>query len=278
MPTTLDDQMPVLALVPDVAGQHIELFDEVNALRMAIVQRDGVRKLSDEWEEPGIYLLLRPASTDGTWSCYVGKADRLRERVSCWLKDDWSRCLLVQRDTTYGFDATQAGWLEANLLRQLAASALAEPWNKVRPTAGTMPPYGVHALLACINGIMHTLRLLGYEPAAADDIDTDAPTTRTRYKSKTTLSDLLSVGLLQPGEAVVSVNGLWPATGHIEPNGTIRYNGVSYEAVSAAGMAAKKGSTVNGWEFWAVKRDGQPLQLAQVRAEYDAEYLIVKSR
>ncbi len=85
---------------------------------MAIVERDGVQALTADWDRPAVYLLLDRHEPDGTWGCYAGKAatgvrSRLLQHVA--KKDHWHRALLVQRDTTFGFNSAQVGWLEGRL-------------------------------------------------------------------------------------------------------------------------------------------------------------------
>lgn len=44
------------------------------ALRMAIVDRSSMSALDQDWDAPGIYLLLDPVQLDGSYGVYVGKA------------------------------------------------------------------------------------------------------------------------------------------------------------------------------------------------------------
>lgn len=266
-----EDSFPFTAIVSADPSRGLVLRDDVNAVEMRVFQRWSVTNAEPEWDCPGVYLLLGPPAVDGIWSGYVGRSDSLRTRVARWAydRDDWSRCLLVRRDTTYGFDATQINWLEAHIYEQLRASALADLWNKVQPCGGRVPPYSLRTLLACADGVMFALRLLEREPSAPDD---SAPpmSPRTRRRSTASLRNLLDAGLLRAGETATSINSLWPATAQVSASGQIVFNGITYPTASAAAMAAKGGNTVNGWEFWAVQRGNQPVQLAQLRARYDA--------
>ena len=68
------DALPLTVLVPEDASGIIEVFDQHAALKIAIVEREGAHLLSDEWDAPGVYILLDRAAPDGTWGVYAGKA------------------------------------------------------------------------------------------------------------------------------------------------------------------------------------------------------------
>ena len=53
--------------------------------------------------------------------------------------------------------------------------------------------------------------------------------------------------------------------------GEIIYNGERFSSPSAAASAVRQGGAANGWAFWGVIRDGQPVPLAVLRAELDAQ-------
>jgi hypothetical protein len=92
MPTEGDDRLPFTCLVPDGPGV-IDIFDQTAALRIAVVEREGVGWLSQEWDTPGAYVLLDRPHADGTWSAYVGKAPAgLKSRVASHVK---TRCASV---------------------------------------------------------------------------------------------------------------------------------------------------------------------------------------
>lgn len=100
MPTDGDDRLPFTCLVPDGPGV-IDIYDQTAALRTALVEREAVHGLSDDWDVPGAYVLLDRPQADGSWSAYVGKAPAgLKARMSSHLRnrDQWRRVLLLQRD------------------------------------------------------------------------------------------------------------------------------------------------------------------------------------
>lgn len=65
MPANGDDRLPFTCLVPDGPG-IIDIYDQTAALRMAVVERDAVHELGDDWDVPGAYVLLDRPAADGT--------------------------------------------------------------------------------------------------------------------------------------------------------------------------------------------------------------------
>jgi hypothetical protein len=114
-PESQGEALPLTVLLPDTAGEPIIMFASHAALRLALVERDAASQVGEGWDKPGVYLLLDLPAEDGTWGCYVGKAPAgVRSRLLSHLrtKDHWRRALLVQRDTTHGFNSAQVAWLE----------------------------------------------------------------------------------------------------------------------------------------------------------------------
>ena len=161
------DALPVTVLLAVEPGQPVVVLDGNAALRMAIVDRQSIGALDEGWDRPGVYLLLDPVALDGAYGAYVGKAPAgLRDRLRTHLrqKDHWSRAVLVIRDTTYGWDSAQVGWLEGRLYDLLDGATLATLANKQRPQDETVRPYDRAALEAATEPIAAILRLLGCSP------------------------------------------------------------------------------------------------------------------
>ncbi|WP_029212996.1 hypothetical protein [Arsenicicoccus bolidensis] len=272
--TTHDTALPITTLLPDSAAEPVVLFDQHAALRFAIVERDHALRISaEEWDRPGVYILLDPPSGDGSWGCYVGKAPagiRTRLRDHLRNKDHWRRAVLVQRDTTFGFNSAQVAWLEGRLYDLLDAAEDARPHNGNRPSDETLPPFERASLENAVLPISRILRLIGYDPATADDSGTVSTTTKSSRTSRfygITLKNVLDAGYLTPGASVVSTNSVWPATGVINADGSITVNGTSHPTPSAA-AGAVKGGAANGWDFWAVEDAAGKTTLATLRARF----------
>jgi hypothetical protein len=267
------DDVPLTVLIPEVPGQPITLFDTVSALKMAVVERADARRMSSEWDAPGVYVLLDPVAPDGTWGCYVGKAPagirgRLAAHVSS--KDHWRRALVAVRDTSHGFDSTQSAWLEGRLHDALFSAEYAVMHNKQQPGDSTVRPFERPVLDTCATAILRALRVLGYDAAAAGEAEeTPRASSGPRAHHGVPLADLLAAGFVQAGETIASVRLAWPASAVIDSSGLVVFNETVYPSLSAAAAVAK-GAVTNGWEFWGVHRDGQLVPLASVRAEYKA--------
>lgn len=265
------ESLPITTLLPETVADPIVMYDSHAALRFAVVERAYVQRLGPEWDEPGNYVLLDPVAPDGKWGCYVGKAapGGVRSRLMNHLKtkDHWRRALLIQRDTTHGFNSAQVAWLEGRLYDLMDAAEDGVLSNGNRPSDETLPSFERAMLEACVLPVSRVLRLLGYDPATADD-SVITPTVKTRSSRfhGITLTDLIAAGLLAPGTRLVSVNSVWPASSVVDGSGAIEMDGNTYPTPSAAGSAVKSGNPVNGWDFWAVEQASGKTTLATLRA------------
>ncbi|MFD0539523.1 hypothetical protein ACFQY7_43050 [Actinomadura luteofluorescens] len=70
------DSLATNVVIPGSAQEPIEVYIDHVALRMAIVERAGARTIGSDWDVAGVYALLDPTASDGTWGVYVGKALR----------------------------------------------------------------------------------------------------------------------------------------------------------------------------------------------------------
>lgn len=270
MPNFSSDALPLTVLIPDNAAVPIEILDQHAALKMAVVDRIGFQALSHDWDSPGIYLLLDRHDADGAWGVYVGKAPAgIKSRLASHLrnKDHWYRAVLVRRDTTYGFNSAQVGWLEGRLYEMLMAAEDARLNNSNRPSDETLAPYDRQMLEMVVLPLQRLLRLIGHDPATSDDHAEVSTTRRTSRFYGITLDTLLEAGFVAEGAELVSNNGAWPATAKIGPGGTVIYNDVTYPAPSAAASAVK-GGAANGWEFWAVDDGVKRVTLGSIRAKF----------
>ncbi len=271
------DSLPLRVLVPENGLEPTIIYDESSALVMAVIDRGGVRRLQATWDVPGIYVLLHVLDGDGLFGAYVGKAPNgLKSRVSQHVvgKDSWCQALLVCRDTTHGFNSTQAGWLEGRIYQLLKESVNAQVSNQQIPTDDTLAPYEKTMLESCVVPISRVLRLLGFDPSTADG--NREFTSSLRAKAKTAkyygidLKVLLRANWLNEGERLVSLVPAWPGEGELTSNGGIRLvsNGTIYESLSAAGGAVRGGLATNGWSFWGVSREDSWIPLSTIRERY----------
>jgi hypothetical protein len=139
------DALPITILVPESIRRPMVAYDSQAALRIAIVERDYVGFLDDAWDTAGIYFLLWPVpDVDERLPVYVGEAAQgLRKRIGQHVlgKDGWQRAVLIARDTKYGFNSAQVGWLEGRLWLQALGASRVRPTNKTQPRDETLPDY-----------------------------------------------------------------------------------------------------------------------------------------
>lgn len=267
------DRFPITVLLPGGSedGEVMEIVDDLAALRIAVVERKAVRELArEEWESPGVYILLDRPDNDGSWGAYVGKAIRLRDRVlqhdGQKTKSQWYRALIVRRDTTHGFTSTHIGWLEGRVHDLLDNAVAANLHNRERPDDETMPHHEIVWLDNVIEPVRRVLRMFGHDTASQDEDRTDTKSGgRTRVPG--TLKELAENHLLCEGESLVSTNRRWPANALVMPKGRIRFGDDVFDNPSAAAKKAKNGGAANGWDFWAVQRDSGRVSLATLRAK-----------
>lgn len=268
------DALPITALIPDSATSCIELYDRHAALKIAVVERDGVPHLGADWDVPGVYVLLDRPDADGTWGVYAGKAPAgIKSRLQSHLrnKDHWQRAVLVTKDSTHGFNSAEVGWLEGRLYDLFAVAEAANLHNANRPSDETLPQYDRSMLEMLILPLRRVLRLLGYDPATSDDTPTEKKAAKSgRAKQRyygVKLSEIVTAGLLEPDTELVSTNNASPGSAVVTAAGEVVVNGVSYASPSTA-AAVVRGGASNGWEFWAVETPTGRVTLAVLRDRY----------
>jgi hypothetical protein len=272
MGTEQGDALTMTVLAPLDPGIPTVVFDGNAALRLAVIDRRSLFALDSTWDQPGVYVLLGPVSEDGSFPAYVGKApaglrSRLSEHASKRGRDWWSRALLVVRDTTHGWHSGQVGWLEGRLFDLLDGASLARLDNGQRPKDESIPAYDRAALEAAVEPVAAMLRLLGYAP---DALDETAPTSPSARRGRTTyalsVADLVGRGDLLPGERLTTTRSTLPGEATVNADGSVTMDGAVHPTLSAAGTALRGGGAVNGWELWAVEREGARVPLAAIRA------------
>jgi hypothetical protein len=262
--------------VPEGNAAPVEFYDDVNAYRIAVVDKNYVNKLPEAWNVPATYILVSERDPDGKWKAYVGKAPsgvKARLTSHARQKDEWSRALIVVRDTSHGLNSAQIGWLEGRLhevLRTRYPDVVLT--NTVQPGDKTLPVHD-HPEAAVVS-VVHCLRTLGYhssepekKPAARKA--TPEASRKTKSSGAVSLSDIVKAGLLPAGTVVHSTNGNWPGTAVVDADGSLSVDGRVFPSPSSAGVYVCEGISTNGWTFWAVKGvDGGKKTLSAYREEF----------
>ena len=255
-----------------VSERTVEMTCELYALEMAVVSRGDVKDLSDQWNEPGIYLLLE-AGTNSGWCAYVGQAKYLDMRI---LQDhsyedfEWDRALLVRRRRddrgSGGLDKAERGWLEGRMYELLKGAGVGLA-NKQRPDDDMLSKTKREQLEKYVEVIESALTLLRY-PLGSQPQTPERRTKPSKERadrgqpvSRRNLLDFVSVD-----QEIESTSPKYSgATATIDASGGVRYRGRLYASLSAAAKAVTKQRTANGWSFWGVKDGGVLKKLEDLR-------------
>lgn len=89
----------------------------------------------------------------------------------------------------------------------------------------------------------------------------------TRRPAENELVSLVKGGHLPPGTELRLTTKGETFKAVVQPDGTITMDGKTYMSLSAAGSAARQGKATNGWRHWKLERDGNWVEVAEVRAE-----------
>lgn len=260
---------PAGVQIPSDPEAPIVLDFVSHALRVALVTKRSIGALPiEEWDCPGIYVLIGELGTAGRTQVYVGKAKSLRRRLGqhrAKPKMSWWRAVAIARDTTDGFNTSQIGYLEGRLSRQLTALPGLELIASQEDIDETLPDHLLVPLDAFVPTILAALRLAGLDIAPADEAKEQKPARRGRAVTEGTVADLVAAGLLRPGEKLV-----FDSRGHrrealVNPAGEIVLDGVTYWSPSGAGKAVLGGKSVNGWKAWTVGDAGPSLAVLRDR-------------
>lgn len=154
---------PALFLLSSSPEQPVEITVEDDPLRMLLFERAALGSLDEWWDGVGVYLLLgKPASEGAVLSVYVGKAGGLESRIKTGHKaKDWTRCLLIQRDSLRAFNATDISWLERRLFDVLSQAPAVDLINKNPPPLEVVPEWKAEILERTVLAAVGVLGILG---------------------------------------------------------------------------------------------------------------------
>lgn len=255
-----DDSAPVVADFP------------VQALRVAYIRRRDLAAVPPaDWSEPGVYVLL---TDDGSCQVYVGKAVDLRKRLTQHRSNEklgWTRAVVIKRDTTYGFNSAEIGYLEGRLAAEIGAVPGVTVVEGLRSQDTTLPPHDMLTLDALLPGIWAALRVAGVDLAKdADDPADDAAQgpRRTIRRFDGTVPELVAAGLLRAGAELHLSQGGRHRTGTVSTSGEVIVDGVAYASPSRAAATALGLQSSNGWTTWHVGDLSGPT-LAQLRSQLE---------
>jgi hypothetical protein len=257
---------PANAQVPADSDAPIVLDFSVHALRVALVSRRHVLKLSESWSVPGIYVLLGQLGGEET-EVYVGKSVELRKRLNHHRtkpKLPWWRAVAVSRDTTAGFNSAEIGYLEGRLFKELQAAPGISPKSDKYDQDKTLPQHLLVQLDEFVPTVLAALRVAGVEFEEEEETLTE-PAGKKRKTYDATIADLLSSGLLAAGTTLTFDRAGKHVEGSVNADGQIVVDGKAYDSPSTAAARAMGIKAANGWTAWRVGATGPTL--ADMRAE-----------
>ena len=266
---------PVTFYVPSSAAEPVELGVAHSGLRMALVTRESVRLLTDDWRVLGIYFLLGPHPDDADkFRAYVGEVGRrdllLRISEHAAQKEWWSRALLVASASPGGFNSAEIGWLEGRFYDVLRNAVAAEVMNKGRPGDDSIGLKDRGVLERYVEPTMAALRAVGAPPDTADQKPPPVGKKRARYRES--LKDLIDADLLKPGTRLRPMRKQLTATALVLTNGSLDVGGTIHDAVSQAARAVTGNQSEPGWDFWgAPSGDGSFVSLFTLRERLRAD-------
>lgn len=249
--------VPVNVQVPADAAAPVVADLTVHAIRVAHIWRRDVERLPvDDWNVPGIYVLITAGETPAT---YVGKAVELRSRLLQHRgrpRLDWRRAIAIKRDTSHGFNSAEIGYLEGRVASELRTIRGLTVVEGQQTQDETLPPHLLLALDELIPSILAALRLVGvdlFKPP--DDVEDDIPNlgvVKRHVVKAGTIADLLAAGLVSAGAEVHLSQGGRAARGSVTTAGDILIDGVAYSSPSKAAATALGLTSSNGWTTWHV--------------------------
>lgn len=250
--------IPVNVQIPASSTAPVVADFVAHALRVAYVNRRDLERLpADEWAVPGIYVLL---SDDGSWRLYVGQAVDVRKRLfqhRSKPKLEWTRAVVIKRDTSHGFNSAEIGYLEGRVAAEVAAIPNVTVVEGKRDQDTTLPAHMLLSLDDLLSSILAALRLAGVDTHKEADEPEEKPrlvtAKRKRPTFKTgTVADLLAAGLLRGGAELHLSQGGRTASGTVSAAGEIIVAGVAYASPSKAAQQALGLQSSNGWTTWHV--------------------------
>jgi len=250
--------VPVNVQVPADANAPIIADFVEHAIRVAYVQRRDVARLAEsDWAAPGVYVLL---TDDGSGNAYVGKAVKLRDRLlqhRVAPKLEWSRAVILKRDTSHGFNSAEIGYLEGRLSSELGAVHSLHVVKGKTDQDATLPRHMLLSLDAILPTMVAAMRLAGIDVQKESDsgIDQAVSSAISGHTSSVipgTVADLLAAGLLHAGVELHLSQGGKLGVGKVTTTGGIIVNGVAYASPSKAAAVALGLKSSNGWDAWRV--------------------------
>lgn len=152
-----------------------ELIDEIYALNMAIVERDGIETLPEEWKaSQGIYILLSHIQPGYRFEAYVGQTlAGFQKRLARHGKERefWDIAILAKRTNDLGLNSLQLNSIEGKLRDALVQAPNTHVHNDYPTGDQTMRSSDSQLVDEIALSIMRTMTIRGYrcQPLGVED-------------------------------------------------------------------------------------------------------------
>jgi hypothetical protein len=268
--------VPVNVQVPAEATAPVVADLPGHAIRMAHIWRRDLERLpANDWNVPGIYVLLGGGIPPET---YVGKAVELRGRLfqhRSKPKLDWIRAITIKRDVSHGFNSAEIGYLEGRVASELRAIPGLNVVEGLQNQDETLPPHLLLTLDEFVPSILSGLRVFGvdlYKPFEEEGLEkSSGEAFKKTHTIKTgTIADLVAAGLLSAGAELHLSQGGVTARASVTAAGQILVDGVAFSSPSPAAASALGLQSSNGWTTWHVGTITGPT-LDHLRAQLAAD-------
>lgn len=249
----------------------VSVFDNVAAIKAIKVSKERLNTIPDEWKIGcGFYFLVSDIA-DGHFHAYVGKAtqNNFYSRLSSHRreKDNWDYAFLFQRDTSNGLNSTQASYVEGEIYKLIAKTEEIDMLNSQTAGDKTLADHELFYMNQIVKSSLRILDIFGYHVGTKEE-----PKKRSSYYG-VSIKQLVNTGLLIPGEKIVPALEKYPADNAILGETGIIVNTDEQSPSASANHAyqtltGKETSSVNGWDFWGVKRETVTIPLHSLREDY----------
>lgn len=253
----------------------VSIFDNVAAIKAIKVEKANLSTIPDSWKAGcGFYILVSNIS-EGHFHAYVGKAtqNNFYSRLSSHRRDkaNWDYAFLFQRDTSSGLNSTQASYVEGEIYKLLRSADDVAMLNGTAAGDKTLADHEVFYMNQVVKSALRIMDIFGYKFVKADPAEKKQS---SKYYG-VSVKQLVKVGMLVPGEKVVSVIDKYPAETILGSTGII-VNGKEAAPTPAVKstfevLYPERNGPNNGWTFWGVIRNEVPMSLADLREEYVAQ-------
>lgn len=256
------------AQIPADPAAPIRFDFELHALRMAFVAAAHVNRLTDEWQSPGVYVLIGGICANTKTELYVGQSVDVRKRLINHRRKpklSWWRAMAVIRDTTTGFDSAQIGYLEGRLAQELRARPGVSVREGVTTIDVTLPTFARSPLDDFVGTILEALRVAGVDLESVVDAGPETEQVgsgRSHTSIPGTVKDLLAAGLLQAGSRLTAEREVRGKPIRLEcevsSSGELIFDGVAYRSPTKPAVLGFDLKSTNGWRAWKTA-DGKTL-------------------